>query len=121
MNDYILKFHESENFPKLVYSGKSFNYIKSLNMHSSQDCFEFLNENNFGSYWGLNETSCFRELRNHRRLMEMPSSQIDALASRMSRLLFDNNSKKGKILEELLTLQNIQKSLIDSKKIILNQ
>ncbi len=120
MDEYTLKFHETVNFPKLMYSGKSFNYIKSMNIHSSQDCLEFLNENNFGSYWGLNEVSCFKELRNYRRLMEMPLNQIDALASRMSRLLFDNDSKKGKILEELLTLQNMQKSLVDFKKIVLN-
>lgn len=57
------------------------------------------------------------KMNNYDRLNEMPKDQLDYLADRIIKDLRISSLKKKQVLEELLTLQNVQNQLIKEDKL----
>jgi len=113
--------------------------VRSLSIYGFGDCIRFSKKtghnSSFGSYWGLENLGCFKELNGYQRLMNMSRSEVKRLAARIYELLFisqkrrkryyetepqidETNPKYQQIHKELRTLQKTQKRLIDSNILV---
>ena len=112
--------------------------VKDMSMIGFGDCISFRKKNRdgstFGSDWGLGNIGCFRELQSYTRLTDVPQQDLKRLATRMYELLFmrsrgnkrykveprieETKPKYKQILEELTTLQETEKRLLASGKVV---
>jgi len=131
-NEYQLQTQESGRYQQLVASSDSA-IVKSLSIYGFGDSIHFerkTGENStFGSYWGIHNIGCFKEIKkrvNH--ISEMSHLQIRNLAGRLFELLYQKprgeeryntkpkiektNSRYTQIEEELLNLQRTQRRML---------
>lgn len=110
---YQLAKSGSGKYHSLVASASSA-YVKRLTMYGFADCIDFEKKNRdgstFGSAWNLSSIAVFNELKNYQRIQDMPKDALKKLAARICLTLFDTKSKMPCILEELVELQEAQKS-----------
>jgi hypothetical protein len=116
--------------------------VKSLGIFDSEDAINFNKKDitvkgfpfTYGSYWGLSDIGCFRELQRYNRLIDMPEEDIARLGKRMYELLFMEPKKEERysiapevdvgikeyqqIIYELSILKETEKRLIDSGEIV---
>lgn len=134
---YKLGRNESGNLQQLACPKDSPALVRALVFHPGNDCLDFKKPNNdgstYGSYWSLNNIGVFRELRSRERLMELGTDDIGKLACRMYELLYGRqeqtytavphfnpkNRHLRQILNELMTLDALEKKLVDEGAILL--
>jgi hypothetical protein len=123
--------------PSITCNDNTDSIIKDLSMYGFGDCISFYVNGPgsiYGSDWGLNNLGCFKELRNYERLSDMPHQSVEYLAKRIYELLFMKNPSDERyqvkpivdtkdvryiqILEELKTLQKMQKEMVSSGKVV---
>lgn len=138
--EYKLQTTSSGKYFGLFCEKESGAIIRHLRMYGFGDCISFERKtgkiSRFGSDFGLSNLGCFKELKGYERLADMPEQDLGKLAARIYELLYTppnwgskeyystipnvnaSDKKYLKIINELHTLQNTQKIMVDSGKLV---
>jgi hypothetical protein len=121
MDNYQLRASGSGKYQQFSCDKLSDNLVRSLTIYGFSDSIEFSKKNKdgsrYGSMWSLNNMGCFPEIGARERLKDLSLNDVRNLATRISRLLFDNGAQANPILEELIALHAAEKKAVESGKV----
>ncbi|MBR9705935.1 hypothetical protein GOV14_02775 [Candidatus Pacearchaeota archaeon] len=139
--EYKLEITGSGKYKQLECDPNSKAIIRSLWMSESRDCIAFERQNGdgstYGSNWGLDSLNCFKELKRHKRIMDMSPRNLKKFATRVYELLYsdingaeryvtgpkidETRPEYKQILREMKTLQREEKRLISSGELTFSE